>query len=124
LRYEHFGDLFGGGGDPSTAYHKFDAMKSDCVDKPDLHFWEVFAAWKCKELLPHKDDTQSDAARKKLVQAALDAARALYEGGRLLQARPIALNIVALYGDDSDLKSRTDKTRLMVKDLAGKLNAP
>ncbi len=124
LRFEHFGDLYGGGGDVASAYHKFDAMKEACAGKPDLHFWEVFAAWKCKELKPNMDATESADARKKLVQGALDAAQDFYDNGRLLDARPIVLSIAALYGDDPDLKTQTDKARAMAKDLAGKLNAP
>ena len=83
-----------------------------------MHFWEVFAAWKCKELQPNKDATESADARKKLVQDALDAAQVLYDNGRLLEARPIVLSIAALYGDDPDLKPQADKARLMAKDLA------
>ncbi len=124
LRYEHFGDLYGGGGDVASAYHKFDAMKEACAGKPDLHFWGVFAAWKCKELKPKKDATESADARKKLVRGALDAAQVFYDNGRLVDARPIVLSIAALYGDDADLKEQADTARLMAKDLAGKLNAP
>ena len=84
----------------------------------------MFAAWKCKELKPNKDATESADARKKLVQGALNAAQDLNDNGRLLEARPIVLSIATLYGDDPDLKAQADKARLMAKDLAGKLNAP
>ena len=124
LRYEHFGDLFGGGGDMPTAFHRFDDMKDKCAKDPDLHFWEVFAAWKCRELKAHVPDTADPNARKKLVQDALDAAQAFYDSGRLLDARPIVQSIVALYGDDPDLKPQVDKALVMKKDLEHKLNTP
>ncbi len=120
LRYEHLGDLYGGGGDVPMALHLFKEMKDNATKDKEGQFWEVFAAWKCKALearLPAKEDAH---ARKTLVQAAVDAARALSETAPY-DARSIALNVVALYGDDAELKAPVEQARRIVDEMKKKL---
>jgi eukaryotic-like serine/threonine-protein kinase len=129
LRYEHLGDLFMGQGDVPMAYKRFDEMKADCANNKELRFWEMFAAWKCKALkagLPLKEEPHT---RKDLVQQAVDAARAHMDDAPF-DARAIALTVVALYGDDSELKdvkelkAPVEQARQIVDEMKKKLRAP
>ena len=58
-------------------------------------------------------------ARKTLVQAAVDAARMHLDDAPAV-ARAIASNVVALYGDNADLKAQVDKARHIVDEFKKK----
>jgi predicted Ser/Thr protein kinase len=122
LRFEHLGDLFDGRGDVPMALHLFKDMKENNAKEKEGHFWEVFAAWKCKALESHLPAKEEPHARKNLVQEAVEAAQMRADAAPL-DARAIALNVVALYGDDSDLKSLVDKARQVVEVVKKKLRA-
>ena len=119
LRYEHLGDLYSGAGDVPMALHVFKEMKDNPTKDNDALFWGVFAAWKCKTLeasLPAKEEPH---ARTTLVQAAVDAARMHIDDAPAV-ARAIASNVVALYGDDADLKTQVDEARHIVDEFQKK----
>jgi hypothetical protein len=120
LRYEHLADLYGGQSDLPMAYNRFDEMKTECANDRELHFWKVFAAWKCKALKSRLPVKEEPHARKTLVQEAVEAAQ-MGEDAAPLDARAIALNVVALYSDDSELKSLVDKARQVVDDMKTKV---
>ena len=90
-----------------------------------MHFWEVFAARKCKELKP----ARSRQVRRPLSQetdrngpARMPAVPGETTTGP--DARAKASDIVALYADDSDLKELVDKASAILKDLASKPGSP
>ena len=89
-----------------------------------LHFWEVFAARKCKELKPRVSDKYDAQYRKHLIEAALQECQQFLDQSDRPDARAKAADVVALYGDDSDLKELVDKARAMVKDLGSKPSGP
>jgi eukaryotic-like serine/threonine-protein kinase len=104
LRYEQFGDL-------ASALSRFDDMKEKSAKEPDLHFWQVFAAHKCKDLKARLPKEEDPDARKKRVEAALEACQQRLDQGDRPAARAIASDVVALYKDDSDLKTQVEKAR-------------
>jgi eukaryotic-like serine/threonine-protein kinase len=116
LRYEQFGDM-------PTANSRFDDIKEKSAKEPGLHFWEVFAARKCKELKPRVPDKYDANYRKKLIETALQQCQQWLEQNNRPDARATAADIVALYGDDSDLKELVDKARA-IKDAASKPSGP
>jgi hypothetical protein len=120
LRYEHLGDLYGGGGDVPSALHLFKEMKDNPGKDSDGHFWEVFAAWKCKTLEAHLPAKEDAHARKTLVQEAADAAKSHVDDAPF-DARAIALNVVALYGDDNELKAPVEQARQVLDEVKKKL---
>jgi hypothetical protein len=113
LRCEQFGDL-------PTANSLFDDIKEKSAKEPDQHIWEVLAARKCKELKPRLPEKFDPNYRKGLVQAKLLECQGYLDQNNRPDARAVASDIVALYGDDSELKALVDKARAILKDLTSK----
>ncbi len=110
--------------DKEMAKIQFDKLKKATSEQTENRFWYLLAAKKVKELEKEKDDWVKD--RKKLVGDLLEIARKPdnLKGGFL-----IGSTIVALYGDNTDLKSDdakdlkplVDEARQLAKELADKL---
>jgi serine/threonine-protein kinase len=76
----------------------FEDIRSDSKKIPDARFWLVLGAKKAVETEPGaRVVTEKEQERKKVALRALDAAKALAD--RFVEARGIAMEIVAVYGD-------------------------
>jgi hypothetical protein len=113
LRYEQFGDI-------PTANSQFGDLKEKSAKEPDLHFWEVFAARKCKELKPRVPNKYDPNYRNNLVQTALQDCQQFLDMNDRPDARARVADVVALYGEDADLKLLVDKARAIQKDMTSK----
>ncbi len=115
LRYENFGD-------PLMAKTLYDRIKDESGKAPDSHFWELYAAWRLKalEARPKPEDPNY---RKGLVDAALKACEQRIADEQPKEARAIALDVVALYDDDPDLKSEVGRACAILKQLGAAVKA-
>jgi eukaryotic-like serine/threonine-protein kinase len=116
LRFEHLEVFSDGRGDLPRALHLFKEMKDNTANDKELHFWEVFAAWKCKTLEKRLPDKEEPNARKKLVQEAVQIAQ-MHVNDNPQVARAIALNVAALYGEDADLESLVKQARQLAEEV-------
>ncbi len=116
LRYENFGDLL-------TAKTLYDRIKGESGKAPDSHFWELYAAWRLKGL-EAKPKPEDPNYRKGLVGSALKACEQQIADEQPKEARAIALDVVALYDDDPDLKTEVGRARAILKQLSGAAGKP
>lgn len=121
-RAEHFADVYEGTSDVPLALRRYDEMKEKYSDDLDQRFWFLLGAYKSRSLkgrvLPTKDP---DADRKAIVRKALDAADAFRGRSRLLDARTVCLNVIALYEKEPPQKAQVEEARRILKELSAKL---
>jgi hypothetical protein len=111
LRYEKFGDL-------DMAERRFQELKE--ADQPNQRGWFLLAARKLEEIKKARGggDDKPEEKRKELVTKAVEAAE-MELTTSVIKSRAACLNILALYGDDPDLKAQADKARALLKKSAG-----
>ncbi len=95
LRYQRFGDNF-------RAYREFEKLREKYSATADQRSWYLFAAGKARELKPEPGTSDDSTARKDRIKKRLDEAIQLSKQGKLLDARSLLQDIIALYGGDTD----------------------
>jgi hypothetical protein len=112
LRYEQFGDR-------DMAERRFRELKKE-ADQPGQRRWFLLAARKAEEIKKArgKGDDKPEEKRKELVTKAVEAAEAELKISAI-NARVACLNIIALYGDDPNLKAQVDKARELLNKTSG-----